>query len=55
VCPRQKTIILATPFVQQQLYKKIFTIEYLAFRQKAPPVALVVERVEEVELCHPTK
>jgi hypothetical protein len=27
----------------------------MAFRQKAPLVALVVERVEEVELCHPTK
>jgi hypothetical protein len=37
------------------ILQKIFTIEYLAFRQKAPPVALIVERVEEVELCHPTK
>jgi hypothetical protein len=34
---------------------KVVTIEYLAFREKAPPVVLVVERVEQVELCHPTK
>jgi hypothetical protein len=33
---------------------KVVKIEYLAFRQKAPSVALVVERVEQVELCHPT-
>jgi hypothetical protein len=37
------------------ILQKVFTIEYLAFRHKVPPVALVVERVEEVELCHPTK
>jgi hypothetical protein len=37
------------------ILQKIVKIEYLAFRQKAPPVALVVEQVEEVELCHPTK
>jgi hypothetical protein len=34
---------------------KVVTIEYPAFRQKAPSVALVVERVKQVELCHPTK